>query len=321
VLFKLFAVSKNTFTEAIRQPVYAVILAFAIFMFILSPSVSMYTLDDDIKMLKEIGLSTLFLAGLFIAIFSAGTALTEEIETKTITSILSKPIARPTFIIGKFLGVAAAVTLAHYIFTIALIMIVRHGVMSTASDERDWTVLLAAGIAILLPLLISAFMNYAYDWSFSGTAIFLIAVFSTGALIFLSLFDQQWQFNPHDNHIEKFDIYASILLLFAVLVLVALAIMFSTRFNIILTLTFCVATFLLGLIIDYIYIEFLQTQAWASVIRWIVPNLQVFWISDAIYEGTQVPGSYLLMTAGYAGLYITGIVMLAIAMFQRRQVG
>ena len=58
---KLFTVAKNTFTETLRQPVYSVILAFALFLFILSPSITMYSLDEDIKLLREIGLSTLFI--------------------------------------------------------------------------------------------------------------------------------------------------------------------------------------------------------------------------------------------------------------------
>jgi len=82
----------------------------------------MYTMSDDNKLLREIGLSTLFLTSLFIAIFSASGAVAKEMETKTIMTVLSKPVQRPIFIIAKFLGVAAAVILAHYICTIGLLM-------------------------------------------------------------------------------------------------------------------------------------------------------------------------------------------------------
>ncbi len=101
----------------------------------------MYTMDDDNKLLREIGLSTLFLAGLFIAIFSASGAVAEEIESKTISTVLTKPIQRPIFIIAKFFGVAAAVALAHYICTIALLMAIRHGVQESVNDTPDWTVI------------------------------------------------------------------------------------------------------------------------------------------------------------------------------------
>ena len=321
MFYKLLVIAKNTFTETLRQPIYAVIIVFALFLFLISPSITMYSLDEDIKLLREIGLSTLFLAGLFIAIFSATGAVTEEIESKTITTILSKPIGRPTFILGKFFGVTAAVVLAHYIYTIALLITLRHGVLETATDTHDWPVIATAAAVAVATLLLTAFLNYTYDWNFSATAISLTAVFSTFGIFFLSLIDKEWQFNPQNNTIAAFDLYASLLLLFALFLLVALAVMFSTRLNVVLTLLCCVGIFLLGLISDYVFGRFAQTHLWARVGKALTPNLQVFWISDAIYEGSQIPPDYLVISAVYTILYTTGILLLAIALFQRRQIG
>ena len=322
MLYKLLIIAKNTFTETLRQPIYAVILTSAILLFLISPSIAMYTLDDDVKLLRELGLSTLFLTGLFISIFSATGAVTEEIETKTITTILSKPIGRPTFIIGKFLGVAAAVALAHYICTIAMLMTIRHGVLESASAPHDWTVIVAASGVALSALLLTAFLNYSYDWNFPATATTLLAFFCTIAIIFLSLIDRDWHFDPKHNQIYMFDISASFLLLMAALLLVSLAIMFSTRFNVVITLLCCVAVFMLGLISDYALGRFADENIWASIGRMAIPNLQNFWVTDAVYEGNPVlPMSYIGMVAAYASLYTAGILTLAIALFQRRQVG
>jgi ABC-2 type transport system permease protein len=321
VFYKLLIIAKNTFIETLRQPVYAVIIAFALFLFVMSPSVTMYTMDEDIKLLREIGLSTLVLAGLFIAIFAATGAITEEIETKTITTILSKPIGRPTFILGKFLGVTAAVVLAHYICTIAMVMAIRHGVLESATDTHDWPVIATAAGVVLAALVLTAFLNYTYDWNFCATAVVLTAVFATFGMVFLSVIDKEWQFNPENNNLYAFDIYGSVLLLFAVIVLVALAIMFSTRFNVILTLGCCVGAFLLGLISDYVFGRFADSRVWAKVGQILVPNLQVFWISDAIYEGSAIEPRYLAISAIYAVLYTSGILLLAVGLFQRREVG
>jgi len=97
-------------------------------------------------------------------------------ENKTIMTVLSKPVQRPIFIIAKFLGVTAAVVLAHYICTIALLMAIRHGVLETVNDTHDWTVLGSAGVIIVGVLLLSAFFNYAYDWKFSSTAMVLTGI-------------------------------------------------------------------------------------------------------------------------------------------------
>jgi len=321
MIYKLLIVAKNTLTETLRQPIYAVIIAFSLFLFFMSPSIAMYTMDEDIKMLREIGLSTLVLTGLFIAIFSATAALTEEIETKTITTVLSKPIGRPTFILGKFLGVAAAVILAHYICTSALLMTIRHGVLESATDTHDWPVIVTASAIIVISLLLTAFLNFIYDWSFTATAIKLIAFFTTLGMIFLSLIDKEWKFNPQNNNLHSFDIYASVLLLFAIIILVALAIAFSTRLNVVLTLSFCVGSFLLGLISDYVFGRYAKTNFLAKIGHILSPNLQVFWISDAIYEGGSIEPYYLFISALYATLYTSAILLIAIALFQRRQVG
>ena len=320
-MLRLLAISKNTFIETLRQPIYAVIIIFALILMFLAPAISMYTLDEDIKLLRELGLSTLFLAGLFIAVFASTGAIAEEIESGTITTVLSKPISRPAFVVGKFLGVCGAVALAHLLITMIFLMMVRHGVLESAGDEVDWTVITAAAAAILLTLTITAFMNYAYEWNFLSTGILLAVIFTGFGILFLSFVDRDWKFNPANNHFTRFDVIASALLLLAILVLVALAILFSTRFNEVLTLTFCVGIFLVGLISDWVFGRFADQHFWAKIAEALTPNLQVFWVSDAIYETGVFPLGYLYMALVYATLYTAGILALAIALFQRRQVG
>ena len=325
-MYKLFTIAKNTLIETLRQPVYTIIIIAALFLLFISPSLTMYTMSDDNKLLREIGLSTLFLASLFIAIFSASGAVAEEIENKTITTVLSKPVQRPIFIVAKFLGVSSAVILAHYICTIALLMAIRHGVLEDASDTHDWTVLGTAGVVVAAAFLLSAFFNYTYDWRISSTAVVLTGIFATSGIVFLSLIDRNWQFNPQENGINAVDIYGSVLLLLAAIIIVALAVALSARFNIVVTLSACIGIFLLGLVSDYTFGRLAEKQLfgaklWATIGRYLVPNLQVFWISDAIYEGSEVPVKYIVISASYAICYTIAILAVAIALFQRRQVG
>lgn len=335
MLNRLLIIAKNTFIETLRQPVYAIIIVSALVLMVLAPTISMYTLDEDIKLLRELGLSTLFLAGLFIAVFSATSAITEEIESGTITTVLSKPISRPVFVVGKFIGLTGAVGLAHLICTLAYLMAVRHGVLERASDEIDWTVIAAGGAAIFLTIILTAFLNYAYDWHFSATGITLVAITLGLGVFFLAVVDKEWKINPAGNEFKSFDIYASLLLLMALITLVALSILFSTRFNVIVTLTCVVGVFLLGLISDWVFGRFaarsLTTPGYdlldqigiilARIGTVLVPNLQIYWVSDAIYETGHVPANYLLIALGYTALYTAGILALSIACFQKRQVG
>jgi len=164
-------------------------------------------------------------------------------------------------------------------------------------------------------------MNYSYGWKLSSTAIVSAAILATFGMVFLTFIDQNWQFNPQENKINSLDIYGAVLLLLAAMIFVALAVALSSRFNIVVTLSVCVGFFLLGLISDYVFGRFAETHIWAKTGRILVPNLQVFWISDAIYEESQVPPKYIIISATYAICYTTGILSAAIALFQRRQVG
>jgi ABC-type transport system involved in multi-copper enzyme maturation permease subunit len=244
-----------------------------------------------------------------------------ELENKTIMTVLTKPVQRPIFLVAKFLGVLGAVALAHYLCMIALLMAIRHGVMETASDTHDWTVLGAAGVIAATTVLLSAFFNYIYDWKFTSTAIVIAAALATAGLVFLVFIDKQWTFNPAKNGIHALDIYGSILLFLAAMIIAALAVAVSTRFNAMVTLSACIGIFLLGLISDYVFGRFADVYLWARIGRFLVPNLQVFWISDAIYEGSRVPLSYLFISGSYALCYTGAILAIAVALFQRRQVG
>jgi hypothetical protein len=200
-------------------------------------------------------------------------------------------------------------------------MAIRHGVLGTVSDTPDWTVLTAVIISAVSVFSLSAFFNYTYDWKFSSTAMILAVIFATLDIVFLSFIDRNWQFNPRNNSMSSLDIYGAVLLLFGAIIIVALAIVFSARFNIIVTLSCCIGIFLLGLISDYIFGRFAETRLWAKIGRFLVPNLQIFWISDAIYEGSTVPLKYIIIGAAYALSYTAAIVAIAVAVFQRRQVG
>jgi ABC-2 type transport system permease protein len=318
---KLFTIAKNTFTETIRQPVYAVIITAALLLFFVSPSISMYSMDDDNKLLRELGLSTLFIASLFIAIFSASGAVAEEIENKTILTVLSKPVQRPIFILAKFLGVTGAVAMGHYICTIALIMAIRNGVLENVDSTNDFTVIGTAGVILVTTIALSAFLNYTYDWKTTSTAMLLLAGLGTIGLIFLIFFDRDWKFNPSNNNFHSIDIYGSVLLFLAAVIIAALAVALSCRFNIVVTLSACAGIFLLGLVSDWAFGALAKTHFWAKICYFAIPNLQVFWISDAIYEGSSIPLKYIIISAIYAICYTGGILALAVALFQRRQVG
>jgi len=182
-------------------------------------------------------------------------------------------------------------------------------------------VLTAAGVGLIGVFALSAFFNYVYDWTFFSTASVLLAIFGTIGIVFLALIDRHWQFNPAENGINALDIFGSVLLLFAALIIVAMATALSSRFSMVVTLSACIGVFLLGLISDYAFGQHADAHLWARIGRYAIPNLQIFWISDAIYEGSEVSLQYIGISGAYAACYTAGILALAVALFQKRQVG
>jgi ABC-type transport system involved in multi-copper enzyme maturation permease subunit len=112
---KSFTIALATAKEAIRQPAFFVLAAIAGFWLIASIFVAYFTFGEDIKMYKDTGLTTISFACLLLALLTASSTVAEEIDGKTAITLLSKPINRRQFIMGKFLGIELGV-LAMFIF-------------------------------------------------------------------------------------------------------------------------------------------------------------------------------------------------------------
>lgn len=102
-------IARATTKEAVRQPVFLLCLAIAISILAINFFVPFFTLGDDVKMVKDCGLATILITGLLIAVWTASTSVAEEIEGKTAMTLLSKPINRRQFVLGKYLGIIQAI--------------------------------------------------------------------------------------------------------------------------------------------------------------------------------------------------------------------
>src|SRR4051794_8754785 len=112
---KSFTIALATAKEAIRQPAFFVMAFFAGALLIVTIFISYFTFGEDIKMYKDTGLATISFFCLLLALLTASSTVADEIEGKTAITLLSKPINRRQFIIGKFLGIELGV-LALYTF-------------------------------------------------------------------------------------------------------------------------------------------------------------------------------------------------------------
>jgi len=106
---KSFTIALATAKETIRQPAFFVMAVFAGALLIGTIFVPYFTFGEDIKMYKDTGLTTISFACMLLSLLTASSTVAEEIEGKTAITLLSKPINRRQFIIGKFLGIELGV--------------------------------------------------------------------------------------------------------------------------------------------------------------------------------------------------------------------
>ncbi len=318
---KFAAICSNTFTEVIRQPIFGVLLLVGTAALVLNPAVSGFTMDDDNKLLQDLGLSTLFVVGLFLAGFAATGVISQEIENQTVLTVVSKPVGRPVFVLAKFAGVAGALLVAYYLLSLVFFMTVRHQVMQTAADQYDLPVVLFGCGAVLLSLAVATFGNYFRGWQFGSAAVWLSLPLMTLAVLLICLFNNRWDLQPITTDLDPQVLAAILLVLLAVLVLAAVAVAASTRLGQVMTMVVCSGVFVLGLVSSYAFGRFKDENILAAVGYRLMPDLTFFWISDAVTQGYPVSLAHVGWVCLYAGLYIVGILALAVALFQQREVG
>jgi hypothetical protein len=277
--------------------------------------------------------------------------------------VVSKPVARPVFVLGKFLGIGAAIAVAFWILAVTFILSLRHQVLQNAGDDLDGPVLVF-GFGLALAALVAAIgSNYLYRRSFTSMFVALLAIGQLVALLGVLVVGKGWvlqsplhEFVEHDGRMVQ--IAVGLALIFqAVLVLTAVAVTVSTRLGQLMTLLICVAVFFAGLasnslsgwvnqrlglphdvgVYESIGAIFTADIGWGAALSYLLakgvylllPNLQFFWPADAISQGNSMihdlGGSFTLVpvlsVTLYAGLYLLVLVCVAVAMFQRREVG
>lgn len=322
MLNKLWAIIANSYTETVRQPIYGIILLATAGLLVLNVSLAAYTLEDDNKFLKDMGLSTLLVSGLFLSAFSAAGVLSREIENKTVLTVISKPIGRPLFLLGKFLGLGGALATGFYLVGIVFLLCMRHRVMSTASDHIDMPVMLFGVGAVLGSVLIAAFCNFLYDMQFTSTAMRLVVPLMTVAILLVAMINDEWEIQQFGKDFIDGQLIGALLLVFAmVMILTAVAVAVSTRLGQVMTLSICTGVLMIGLVSDAWFGQYRDAHFLGQLAYWVSPNLAFLWITDALTRGDHVSVKYVLTSFTYAGLLSLSWLLIGVALFQKREVG
>ena len=114
-------VAGAVFKESVRDRVPYGMVMFAVLMIAASYLISQLTAGQDLKIIKDLGLAALSIFGLMMTVFIGISLVSKEVERRSIYALLSKPVTREEFLIGKYLGLVTtlavnlgAMTLAFY---------------------------------------------------------------------------------------------------------------------------------------------------------------------------------------------------------------
>ena len=349
---QLLAVARNALVESVRQPFYAVWLAFVGGLLILSPYLAAYTFEDDDKLAIDNGLSMLLVGGLVLAAFTAGGVIGREIEDRTALTVISKPLPRPIFVVGKYLGVAGAAALAWWVWSLMLFLAVRQGAFSTSGTPWDLPVLVFGGAALLAATAIALSVNYFLRRPFGSAWARWLAILLPVAAVAVLFF--RFDFRPQSplTDLNVPFLVAMFFTLLATLLLAAVATAASTRLGVVATLAICLVFFAAAVSTDFVLggpaqgefatlgeatgegvglgedlvqgterVQVREGQTWAKIAYALVPNFGPLMLGDALILDTadNVTAAYVLSTIGYTLLLIVAALALAVALFQTRE--
>jgi len=176
---RVTSIASNTFREAVRDRVLYNLIGFALLMMAASLLVGQISLGVERNVVINLGLTAVSLFGLVIAIFIGIGLVSKEIEKKTLYTILSRPVRRWEFILGKFGGLVATLVVNTFFMAIGIFAALFY--LAHHFQKADAYLLVALYFVILQFVMITA-LALLFS-SFSSpllSAVFAFAVFIIG---------------------------------------------------------------------------------------------------------------------------------------------
>jgi ABC-type transport system involved in multi-copper enzyme maturation permease subunit len=282
-------VARATTKEAVRQPVFLLLLLGNCLVFLpLLSFIPYFTLGEDYKMLKNSGLMTILFSGLLLAVWTASTTISAEIEGKTTMTLLSKPINRRQFILGKYFGILQSI------------------------------LLLLIPVAIVFVALI--YFKVGYDARESGQQV--PEWFQWTEVAFLP-FDLPAP-TPERWGIAVQIVPGLALSFLEMAILTAVSVAIATRAPMVVNMVACFAIFVVGHLAPILVQASTDSRAleyvqfFAQVIATALPSLEVFNTEAAVMTETLVPPVYLGLSTVYCAAYSTAAILMAFILFEDR---
>jgi hypothetical protein len=315
------AVARTTLTEALQQPAALLLTLSGVAATALIPLLQLHQFGEAGQLARDGGLAYQLTLGLVLAAGAASAALYGEIAAGTAAAALSKPVSRELFLLGKFWGVARLVSHFWFCLLAATLLAERvaeryNAAHERVADSRAQTALLAA---VALSLLLGGVLHRQRRARFGVAAFRSLAGLLTACLAAALCIDREGRWAPSLTGVDWRIVPASLLVLAALLVFTAIATALAARLKPGPTLFVCLLLLALGLASDTLLAP-AQPALWRLPAH-LVPNIQSFWMADALTHGGRIPLTYLARAAAYAAACCAAALGLGMLGLRHRNIG
>ncbi len=300
-----------SFQNIIRQSFFSIVIVGAYLFIVSTPAFVMFTFFDAEKLLLDMSMATILLVGLLVSVLATSSIVGGEMEEKTATLLLSKPLSRFTFLLAKFCAVAVALIFVLVPLTCALIMTLRVGVPEAVWSDVEYPTLWFIFLPLIGAVVVAALANYYADKSFASSFIILLNIFVILSLVILDFMGKA------SLQINLF--YPAILLWMAGILICPVASLLALRGRVFFTLTFSFLIFALGLTSNWLFGNILHNPG-VRIVYSLIPNFQVFWIEEFWTKEKSVPISYFWNVLKYVFLYCMGMLFLTWSILEKKEV-
>jgi ABC-type transport system involved in multi-copper enzyme maturation permease subunit len=324
-MLKVLAIALNTFKEAVRNKVLYFLLIFALLIMGFSGVISDLSIASPEKLIKDLGLAAIDFFGFLIAVFVGVYLVYTELDKKTIYTIVSKPIDRYQFILGKFFGLLIT------IYVNMLIMSIFFFAVLYFRDATDFDKVMKALYREVGPGQFEPIGNPQLQYYLYHFKQFIIAIGKGVATVF-------GYSEPMTHHLMRVIGMSAL----GLAIITSFAILYSTFSTPTLSAVFTFLTWIIGNLCEDIlrYAERLAQKAggvenlvgpdklkywFAQVAMHIVPNLTLFdKRMEAVYGPWDVntPNIHNVpvdwVSIVYGLVYVAGVMCLASMIFNRR---
>jgi Cu-processing system permease protein len=192
-------VAWHVFKESVRDRVLYSIVAFALVLVAASLLIGQITAGQDVKIIKDLGLATIEVAGLLISAFIGVGLVAREIDSRSVYSLLAKPLRRWEFVVGKYLGLQLTVLVNVALMTAAFyVMLACMAWMSPENVRRSWEA------PAVDPALMVAIALILGELALVTAVALFFSTFSSSALISLALTFGLWIAGLESHELRHF---------------------------------------------------------------------------------------------------------------------